>query len=206
MDGVTVDTEPLWQRSEFDLMGEFGYAWRKEDEVHCLGGPLSRVGEYMSSLVGRPYPGSWFTQRLIEIQLDKLTSETELLPGVLHLIKSLRELAIPIGLVSASPRSIIDAVFQSLPSGLFDFSISSDDVAQTKPNPEPYLRAAEVAKVDITQTLVIEDSATGIKSGYSAGAYVVAVPHFIEVREGDRIKVISSLLGQTPESLANLFN
>ena len=47
MDGLLVNSEPLWLEAETELMANFGYAWRTEDQNQCLGGPLSRVGTYM---------------------------------------------------------------------------------------------------------------------------------------------------------------
>lgn len=206
MDGITVDTEPLWHQSEAELMATFNYAWSKEDEVHCLGGPLSRVGMYMAELVGNPHPGSWFTDALIRMQLEKMRRDTPILPGVLSTIASLRQEGVPVALVSASPRTIVDVALEVLPQGLFDFSISFDDAPRTKPHPDPYLVAASKAQVEITRSLVVEDSLTGIAAGKAAGAYVLAVPHYIDVLPEERVAVTSSLVGMDVQVLSSLFN
>jgi len=205
MDGVTVDTEPQWQESERELMSEFNYEWRKEDEVACLGGPLSRVGIYMSEKVGKPHPGEWFTQALINRQMEKMRQGVEILPGVETLVGEFRAQGLPVALVSASPRNIMDAVFAGLSHHLFDFSISADDVTRTKPDPEPYLVAASRAGVDIRESLVIEDSLTGITSAKAAGAYILAVPHFISIEEEPRLKVVSSLAGVLAKDIVQKF-
>jgi len=131
---------------------------------------------------------------------------TEILPGVMELIHAFRQYSIPIALVSASPRRIMDAALSGIPGNIFDFTISSDDVTQTKPNPEPYLSAAEKAGVDIREALVIEDSKTGIASASAAGAYVLAIPHFISIEPSQRIKIASTLEGLTPADIYGLFS
>lgn len=206
MDGVTIDSEPQWHLSERELMQEHGYSWQESDQIACLGGPLWRVGEYMSAKANSDKGGTWFMNALIEKQISRMREGIEILPGVTELVASFREYEIPVALVSASPRLILDAVFGSAHHDLFDFTISSDDVVQTKPHPEPYLTAANQAGVDITKSLVIEDSFTGITSGKSAGAYVLAIPHFIEVPEEERVKVASSLVGLGAEQIFSKFS
>ena len=52
MDGTLIDSEPLWLKSEIELMAEFGYEWSRVDQEYCLGGPLSKVGAYMAEKAG----------------------------------------------------------------------------------------------------------------------------------------------------------
>ena len=57
MDGLFLDSEPQWHEAETQMMRENGYDWKPEDQLHCLGGPLRRVAEYMSNcLQGRKSP------------------------------------------------------------------------------------------------------------------------------------------------------
>jgi len=49
MDGLMVDSEPEWLKSESEITAAYGYQWTAQDQVACLGGPLSRVGQYMTS-------------------------------------------------------------------------------------------------------------------------------------------------------------
>jgi beta-phosphoglucomutase-like phosphatase (HAD superfamily) len=76
---------------------------------------------------------------------------------------------------------------------LFPFSISSDDVAQTKPDPECYLKAASLSGSEISNCLVFEDSITGITAAKASGAYLIGVPHLVSVAESERVRVIKSL-------------
>ena len=61
MDGLMVDSEPEWLQSEIDVTSVFGYIWQDEDQVACLGGPLSRIGEYMFEKCGQQQSPQYFT-------------------------------------------------------------------------------------------------------------------------------------------------
>ncbi len=154
MDGLLVDSEPQWLESEQEITAEYGYQWRLEDQVACLGGPLSRVGEYMHNKCGNAQTPLFFTEKLIAVQAAKMLSQTPLMPGAYELVKSLQSHGVKTGLVSASPRIIVDAVLSNVGSDLFPFSISSDDVTQTKPHPDAYLKAATITGSDIRDCLV----------------------------------------------------
>jgi beta-phosphoglucomutase-like phosphatase (HAD superfamily) len=88
---------------------------------------------------------------------------------------------------------------------LFSLSISLNDVENSKPNPEGYLKAAEKLGVDITQSLVVEDSTTGVQAGIASGAWVLALPHIVEISPHERLRVRANLDGATLEELAKLF-
>jgi beta-phosphoglucomutase-like phosphatase (HAD superfamily) len=76
---------------------------------------------------------------------------------------------------------------------LFPFSISSDDVQKTKPDPEGYLKAATLSGSNISNCLIFEDSLTGMNAAIASGAYLVGVPHLVSIEESERVRVIKSL-------------
>jgi beta-phosphoglucomutase-like phosphatase (HAD superfamily) len=82
--------------------------------------------------------------------------------------------------------------------------VAGDEVTRSKPDPMPYLRAAELLGVDITRAVVLEDSLNGVRAAWSAGATVVAVPHAVPVRAGERIVVRESLVGLDVAALGSL--
>ena len=160
MDGLMVDSEPEWFKSETEVTGKFGYDWSEEDQIACLGGPLTRVGKYMHDKCEGAETPEYFTQTLIDTQALKMRGNTPTMPGALELVRELQSQGVKTGLVSASPRNIVDAVLDNLGHDLFPFSISSDDVEKTKPNPDCYLKAAVMTDSDIRNCLVFEDSLT----------------------------------------------
>lgn len=205
MDGLFVDSEPIWLESESELTASFGYVWSDEDQVACLGGPLSRVGEYMFEKCNRVKSPAFFTNTLIEIQTAKLRGKTPLLPGALELLLQLQSHGIATALVSASPRNIVNAVLENLGGNPFPFSISADDVVNTKPHPDAYLLAAEKAGAEISRCLIFEDSLTGVSAAKSSGAWLIAVPHLVVVPEEPRVRSIKSLTQISYDTLQELF-
>lgn len=192
MDGLFLDSEPQWHEAETLMMREHGYDWKPEDQLHCLGGPLRRVAEYMSDcLQGRKSPQE--LEVLIVAEMTKrLSKKVPLMPGALDLSKAIQNLGVKQGLVSASQRPIVDAVLRGMPEKYFDVTVAAGDIERTKPFPDPYLHAAKLLGVDIEQSLIFEDSPTGITAAVASGAFVVAVPHYVEIQEQPRLKVISS--------------
>jgi len=193
MDGLLVDSEPEWLKSESEITAAYGYQWTSQDQVACLGGPLSRVGQYMHDKCNQAQTPEFFTTKLVEVQSEKMRSHTPFMPGAFELVKDLQRNGVKTGLVSASPRIIVDAVLDNVGAELFPFSISSDDVERTKPHPDAYLKAARLTNSDIANCLVFEDSLTGVGAATSSGAWLVAVPHLVHVDESERVRVIKSL-------------
>jgi HAD superfamily hydrolase (TIGR01509 family) len=205
MDGLMVDSEPEWFKSEIEVTGKFGYTWTEDDQIACLGGPLSRVGTYMYEKCGGAESPEYFTQTLIDTQTLKMRGNTPTMPGALDLVRELQEHGIKTGLVSASPRNIVDAVLDNLGHDLFPFSISSNDVENTKPHPDCYLKAATMTESNIQNCLVFEDSLTGMKAATSSGAYLIAVPHLVTIEESTKVRVIDSLERLNIGKLRQLF-
>lgn len=205
MDGLMVDSEPLWLESERELTKQFGYTWVAADQVACLGGPLSRVGEYMFERCKGAHSPHYFTERLIEIQSAKLRGGTPLMPGAIELVTELQACGVATGLVSASPRNIVDAVLENVGGTLFPFSISSDDVENTKPHPDCYVLAAKKSGADIARCLIFEDSLTGVAAAKASGAWLIAVPHLVTVPESARVRSINSLEQLSISTLKKLY-
>ena len=206
MDGLLVDSEPEWFQSEIEVTRPFGYTWTEEDQVACLGGPLSRVGKYMHDKCDGAQTPESFTQALIDTQALKMRGNTPTMPGALSLVQELQANGIKTGLVSASPRNIVNAVLDNLGHDLFPFSISSDDVENTKPHPDCYLKAATMTDSNIHNCLVFEDSLTGMKAATSSGAYLIAVPHLVTIEESSKVRVIASLEQLNFGKLRQLFS
>jgi len=212
MDGTLIDSEPLWHRHEAELMASFDYTWTDEDQQYCLGGPLSKVGQYMYDKVGKRETPTYFTDALIRRVENDLRNGVLFMPGALELAELVHSAGIPIALVSASPRNLMDAALDgvSLASRfgpeLFALSISANDVTKTKPHPEGYTKAARELGIDISQTLILEDSMTGIHSATASGGRTIAIPHYIEVAEASNLRVIPSLENLTLSDLQGLFD
>jgi HAD superfamily hydrolase (TIGR01509 family) len=202
MDGLLVDSEPLWLISETQMMAEYGYEWLESDQAACLGGPLDRVGNYMSGLIGGKRDGNSLILEIIDRMVEKFKGDLPFMPGAIELIEDLRAHGVPLTLVSASPRSLVDAALSNFEVNPFVRSISSNDVKVSKPDPEGYLLAATSGGHEISNSLVLEDSLTGVTAAKASGAWVLAVPHLVPIEKGGRVDVTDSLTTWSYEKLA----
>ena len=192
MDGLFLDSEPQWHQSQQEICARYSYSWDDDDQRICIGGPLSRVGDYISDICAHDMTGPQVVQELTEMMLVKLSTKAILMPGAFAAVERVREV-MPVALVSASPRILMDAALTTLPREFFKFTISADDVTRTKPFPDPYLEAAKRMGLAPGDTVVFEDSLTGIASAKSAGCAVVAVPHYVDVAPALKVRVVKSL-------------
>jgi HAD superfamily hydrolase (TIGR01509 family) len=202
MDGLLVDSEPLWLISETQMMAEYGYQWLESDQAACLGGPLDRVGNYMSGLIGGKRDGHSLMTEIIDRMVEKFKGDLPFMPGAIALINDLRAHGVPLTLVSASPRSLVDAALSNFEENPFVRSISSGDVKVSKPDPEGYLLAATSGGHEISNSLVLEDSLTGVTAAKASGAWVLAVPHLVPIEKNGRVDVTDSLANWSYEKLA----
>jgi len=193
MDGTIIDSEPLWLQAEIQVMAELGCHWDEQDQINCLGGPMERTEKYMQEKSGNVKPYGYFGQRLNEVMKLKFVKDLELIPNALELITKSKEAGLKTALVTASGRELMNSALTRFPENSFDIAISRDDVANSKPHPEPYLMAAERLKVKINECLVLEDSMTGVRAGLDSGAQVVAISHIIPIANEKNLRVISNL-------------
>jgi len=204
MDGTLIDSEPLWLKSEIELMAEFGYEWSRVDQEYCLGGPLSKVGAYMAEKAGGAQTPEYFIATMISSVESHLENSLEFMPGAIELVDELHSLGYPLALVTASPRNLLRATLAGLPFNYFSATVSSNDVTKTKPHPESYIRAAKMLQVDISHCLVLEDSRTGVASGLASGARVVGIEHMLTFDPSDRLATVPSLDGIDAAKLLTL--
>lgn len=191
MDGTLIDSEPIWIAQERELMNSLGAPWSEADAIHCIGGPMTRVDAYMRSKLSlaqqSEYPPMALTAKLLERMEVQLAKGVDFAPGARKLLNEMSALGIPMGLVSASSRKLVDAALSFIGHDYFQITISNDDVISSKPSPEGYLKAAEYLEVDIEQTLILEDSVTGVTAAMNSGAYVIGIDHVTKLPDGARV-------------------
>jgi HAD superfamily hydrolase (TIGR01509 family) len=193
MDGTLVDSEPLWLQAEVEIMHEVGCIWTAEDQIACLGGPTAKTEKMMQDKSGNQMPDGYFGEQLDNLMEKKLASDLRIYDGARELINECKDYGLKVALVTASGSRLMNVVLQSFPKDIFDVVISGDDVENSKPNPEPYLKAAQGLSVDITSCVVIEDSVTGVTAGLSSGAQVIGIPHMVKLPEDNNLRLINKI-------------
>jgi len=178
MDGLLVDTEPVWTVAEEELAERLGGTWSDELKARIVGTRLEVSVPTILSWYGvEPTDvvvadtSCWLLERMVELFSERL----EVLPGVRDLLAALAEQEVPVALVSSSYRVLVDAVLAH-GIGHFAVTVAGDEVRQGKPHPEPYDTACRRLGVDPLRCVVLEDSPAGVASGSAAGCAVVAVP------------------------------
>ncbi len=201
MDGTIVDTEPLWMDAETRMVESFGGRWSTEDALQLVGNDLEGSAEILRRAG---------VELAVDVIVQSLTSEvSEALrtggapfrPGAIELMQSLRESGIRLGLVTMSLGRMAEAVCEQIGFDAFDVVVSGDTARRPKPFPDPYLQAAEALGVDIAETLVLEDSPTGVRSGLRSGAVTLGVPHIVDLEGLGAHELWPTLAGRTSEDI-----
>jgi HAD superfamily hydrolase (TIGR01509 family) len=99
----------------------------------------------------------------------------EFYSGLFELLELLSKQKIKAAIITGANRARIDELLEGHLKGFFEAAVTSDDVAQTKPFPEPYLKGAALLKLNPAECLVIENAPLGIRSAKEAGMTVIAV-------------------------------
>ena len=193
MDGTLVDSEPLWLEAEIEVMESVGCNWTQEDQLLCLGGPRERTESIMQERSKGVKPIGFFGDQLDLIMARKLKEELSLIPNALEIISECRDYGLKVALVTASGGVLMNNVLLRFPEDFFDTTVCADDVVKSKPDPAPYLLAAQKLKVDITKCVVVEDSITGVTSGLASGAQVIGIPHLVNLPVNDNLRIVKAL-------------
>ncbi|MBX3190836.1 MAG: hexitol phosphatase HxpB [Labilithrix sp.] len=196
MDGLLVDSEPLWVESEIEVFGEVGVVLREEDCAQTKG---LRVDDVVGHWYGRrPWNGpsrADVEATLIARVASRVRERGVALPGVSRAIEIAKGGGRPIALASSSPSAIIGAALERLDLGAaFDVVQSAETEALGKPHPGIFLRTAERLGVPPTRCLVLEDSLTGLVAAKAARMACVVVP-FDHPDHDPRFVLADAILG-----------
>lgn len=201
MDGLLVDTERDWYAVESAIMTRLGASWGPEHQQHLVGGPMGRTVRYMLDLSGASSTPEMITQLMLDGMAERLRRGVVWRPGAEDLLVALSEAGVPCALVSASFRILVDAVLDSVGHQHFRTSVAGDEVARTKPDPEPYLLAANRLGACPARCVVLEDSLPGLAAAEAAGCVAVGVPHVVDLPAAPGRTVVGSLSDLTPALL-----
>lgn len=204
MDGLLVDTEPLWFRAETAVVTALGGEWGKDHQQALLGSNLPFAADYMVRHTGSPLPVDEVAVMLREEMTGQLADGVTLRPGAEALIGVLVEHHVRLGLVTSSVREHLDVVRRFLPVDAFEIAVCADDVERLKPHPDPYLHALELLQVTAGRTVVLEDSPAGVLAGEAAGCTVVAVPSVVDIEPREGRHVVRSLSDVDLRTLTDL--
>jgi HAD superfamily hydrolase (TIGR01509 family) len=175
MDGLMVDSEPLWFEVERDFARARGGEWTEPLAHACIGKGLANTIRTMREVMGLDVE----VDRDVDVLADMFLARA----GTLALQPGCRELidaaygVVPIAVASSSKRRLVHGVLEQLGvASRFGALLSGDDVARAKPAPDLFLAAAKAIGAAIEDCVVLEDSLAGATAGHAAGMKVIAVP------------------------------
>jgi mannitol-1-/sugar-/sorbitol-6-/2-deoxyglucose-6-phosphatase len=178
MDGVLVDSEPIWREVERDVFGALGIEVADEDLFETMG---VRVGDVVSRW-HRRFPWDEPSREEVARSIVDRVAEAIEREGAFHqeaiqAIDYVDGLGLRLALASSSPMRLIRAVLSI--GGLddrFEVVLSAEDEERGKPDPAVYRSAARELGVPPERCLAVEDSINGVRSAKDAGMVCVAVP------------------------------
>jgi HAD superfamily hydrolase (TIGR01509 family) len=178
MDGVLVDSEPLWKIAMEEVFSALGSKLTKSDFQKTVGLRIDEVIHFWNVTENWGVIDESTIEEAIISKMEALIVENPYpLSGVIETLQFLQSKKIKIGLATSSSKRLINAVLSSLNiKHYFDFTWSAEDESHGKPHPAVYLSVAKALNVKPTKCLVIEDSYNGVIAGLAARMKVVCIP------------------------------
>ena len=199
LDGVLMDSEPLWNQAKEALVRDSGGRWRDEAPVAMMGMSSPEWSAYLRDELAVPLDAEAINREVVRRMEEGYRRSLPLLPGADGAVRALAE-RWPLGLASSSNRELIDLVLEL--SGMerfFRVTVSSEEVPRGKPAPDVYLEAARRLGVAPQRCAAIEDSENGIRSAKAAGMRVLAIPNPLHPPGDEALAAADEVLGSLAE-------
>ncbi len=176
MDGVVVDSEPVWNRTRTELAAERGLAWTEDMQRACMGRATVEWAEVMRDRLGLPEPVDEVIEDMRRRMLAAYRHRLPVIPGAVEAVRRMAG-AFAVALASGSMTVLIHEVLAA--TGLdrvLPVVVLGDTVPRGKPAPDIYLEAARRLEVPAADCCGVEDSGNGLRALRAAGMKAVAVP------------------------------
>jgi HAD superfamily hydrolase (TIGR01509 family) len=178
MDGVLIDSEPLWKIAMEEVFHSLGSTLTKADFQKTVGLRIDEVVHFWNKHENWGVENEQDVEEAIIVKMIELISKNASpLPGVIETLEYLKKAGLKIGLGTSSSSRLIQVVLSELNiAHFFNFTHSAETEAFGKPHPAVYLTVAEQLNVSPNNCLVIEDSFNGVIAGLAAKMKVVCIP------------------------------
>lgn len=174
MDGVLTDSEPAFFAAVNDILARYGTQIGMDEYSRFIGAATSETWRGVIALKQLPLTLEEVEAAFEGPLMRRLREPRPAVPGARQLIETLRAAGVPIALCTASFMRWVDAILPAAGlDGMFDALSTADMVERTKPDPAPYMLAAEKLGFAPEQCVGVEDSANGIASALGAGTHVI---------------------------------
>ncbi len=176
LDGLIVDSEPLWFRVERDFARARGGDFTPELGRACVGRGMANTLRVMRDELGLAVDVERDADVIVDAFIER-AGELSLKPGLAELLVEAEARGVPRAVGSSSARRLVEAVLARFGvRARFGAVVTGDCVAQPKPAPDIFVEAARRLGVAAGECVVLEDSLSGVRAGRAAGMRVIAVP------------------------------
>jgi HAD superfamily hydrolase (TIGR01509 family) len=194
LDGVLIDSEPVWEQVRRQVVATRGGHWDPDTQDRLMGMSTGEWSRYLSEDLGVRLSPPDVASVVIEAMAARYREHLPLLPGATGAVRRMAG-RWPLGLASSSPRSLIDTVLDAASlRSYFAAVMSTEEVARGKPAPDIYLAVAGLLDKPPAACAAVEDSSNGLRAAAAAGLAVIAVPHPKYPPAPDAIKAASLVL------------
>ncbi|MCP4170796.1 MAG: HAD family phosphatase [Fuerstiella sp.] len=196
LDGLMLNTEDVFDLAGNELMSRRGMQMTDDIRHRMLGRRPDEAFQALKDLSGITDDIADLKQETRDLFAEIAENHLHVMPGLLSLLAEVERRKIPKAVATSSPRDYMSHLlekFQLLHR--FQVTLAAEDVTEGKPHPEIYLAATGLLDVSPENTMVLEDSETGMRAAAAAGTFVFAVPNR-HTRHGDfsrASRVVSSL-------------
>lgn len=180
LDGTLVDTEQSWLAAVRRTIRALGHDIDDASLLQYEGATLAQASSRITAAYEVSRPATEIAALLEDTTLDALEGNIAWRAGAVQMLGTLHRQGVPLALVTSSTRRWVDTVARHVDLSVFSHIVTADDVTNTKPHPEPYLRGAELLGVEPWRCVVFEDSHVGTQSALAAGCITVLVHPTLE--------------------------
>ena len=178
MDGLLIDSEPLWYEAAMEVMGGMGISIDEEEYGLTIGLRTKEFLDFWFSRHEVDYKLLAETETAItDVVIQNIRDHGQMMPGVTQVISFFQSLNFKIGLATSSPLTLVAAMIER--TGLHDiFTVctSAEHLPYGKPHPQVYLNCAQELGSLPSACLCFEDSFNGMVAAKAARMKCVVVP------------------------------
>ena len=177
MDGVMIDSEPLWEKTERILLARRDIEYNPTYRDQIVGLNQNDSGKLLINTFELEETVEDIISERVEILTAIYEEELEVVLDLIPLLDNLRDSKFKLAVASSSPLRVINFVLDMFSlQEYFPVVVSGECTENGKPHPDIYLHTAKRLEVEPSECVAIEDSINGVKSAKAAGMYCIAVP------------------------------
>jgi HAD superfamily hydrolase (TIGR01509 family) len=198
-DGVLVDSVPAYFAAFKKVLAKHGAAFLPEYNNRFNGPTIQEIFQTVKDEQHLTFDVDQAVRERDEL-MDAALRDAPLFPGAKETINALAKQGIKVAIASGAPRKQIDLKLarEVLQMGVI---VTAEDVARGKPDPQVYLRAAELLSIPPQDCLAVEDAPAGIEAAQRAGMHAIAITNTLDANKLRAADAIISRIDELQQHL-----